>query len=84
VGSSCVCERGYTGENCDVFSMECAHRCERCSGPNISDCVECIDNSGGLSCDCDVHWSGELCDVYNGRCDYKCNSDAGCIGPGAT
>lgn len=70
---TCVCNSGWTGQDCDIDINECLRNpCK-----NLSPCT---NSPGSYSCACSPQWSGQNCDIdvneclyspchHNGRCD---------------
>jgi hypothetical protein len=82
--SYCMCEAGYSGDDCSIYSHSytCSPRCYGgCTGPDACDCIDCIGHSFRDEynyCTCDPFWAGDDCVIYRGPCNSKCY---GCNGP---
>lgn len=41
----CVCKDGFGGANCQRYTGKCEGRCSICLGPNIYQCLLCVENA---------------------------------------
>lgn len=69
--STCVCELGYWGAQCENFSACLAD--ETLCGENQT----CNSETG--ECDCDEGWYGENCDSNDPCTDVECIDNAECV-----
>ena len=90
----CACDPEWGGEDCQVYTGECATICDGCFGPEDCDCKRCVTNAKMNdetpgTCECIENWTGEKCEIFSGECSLKCKEvdghdckapgDAGCV-----
>lgn len=83
----CVCNDLFHGNACQDWRGQCDDRCDHCTGPYNTDCLQCVDNSTIFdgACVCEEFWGGDACDIWGGECHPICNgcyggtTDANCI-----
>ena len=44
----CVCDTGWTGDNCDIDIDECSEGLQKCAAAN----TKCLNKAGGAVCIC--------------------------------
>ncbi|XP_019641326.1 PREDICTED: fibropellin-1-like [Branchiostoma belcheri] len=75
-GYQCICQTGWTGQNCETDVDECA------SNP-CQNGATCTDGLNGYLCTCTPTWTGDHCEtrqpvedlVYDGKC-YRLSSSS--------
>ena len=85
VDGKCVCNQGYTGDNCQ--SKSTTNKCDNINCGDNGNCVEgkCVCNKGYMGDNCQSKSTTNKCDNincnYNGNCvDGKCVCNQGFIG----
>ena len=77
----CVCDPGWAGYKCTVYTGACDSHCYGCDGPSAHECQACSTHAyfdNYHVCTCDYNWGGVDCRTYSGYCDPVCD---GCNGP---
>jgi hypothetical protein len=75
VNQECVCNRGWTGESCD---LECIGNCIKCNKNDYEvACDICLNHFKEPGCTvCDTNWDGPACNVcVEGRFGDDCSSE---------
>uniref|UniRef100_A0A0K0DJ67 Sushi, nidogen and EGF-like domain-containing protein 1 n=1 Tax=Angiostrongylus cantonensis TaxID=6313 RepID=A0A0K0DJ67_ANGCA len=79
----CVCNEGWTGENCDVNIDDCASQpCQ-----NGGTCTDqfCEDDINTFNCLCKPGYSGRLCEIRISQCAFSpCMNNGTCHDEGAS
>ena len=77
----CVCNAGFTGEDCTQYIGPCDSKCKTCHGPSDANCDHCITHANfdkQKRCVCELNWEGNNCENFVGDCHILCD---GCHGP---
>uniref|UniRef100_A0A182JX39 EGF-like domain-containing protein n=1 Tax=Anopheles christyi TaxID=43041 RepID=A0A182JX39_9DIPT len=73
MGTSCVCQSGFTGPFCQHNVNECT------SNPCANNGI-CIDGEGDYSCECQPGWTGKMCTERAIQClPGQCLNGGSCI-----
>ncbi|OWF52623.1 Fibropellin-1 [Mizuhopecten yessoensis] len=73
VRKQCLCQPGYTGENCEININECTLNPQGCLYNGT-----CSDGVNAYSCQCRPGFSGNRCHVRNNFCSTDPCADAEC------
>ena len=73
--SSCACNHGYTGRDCEEDIDECSLMETHCSGRG-----NCSDGIASFSCSCEPGYTGQVCETDINECEGQdCSENGRCV-----